>query len=116
MLRGTLGEVLRVVEVFLEELLKRVRVKEVYLFGSYAKEMWVKTSDIDLVVVSPDFRGIPYLERLDLINEVQWRLNIKPFIEAVPLTPEELEVKLKESAVIRDASKYWISVDRPPRP
>jgi len=40
----------------------------------------------------------------------QWKLNIRPFIEAIPLTPEELEAKLKESAVIRDASKYWIRV------
>ena len=53
---------------------------------------------------------MPYLERLDLINEIQWKLNIRPFIEAIPLTPEELEAKLKESAVIRDASKYWIRV------
>jgi hypothetical protein len=28
----------------------------------------------------------------------------------IPLTPEELEVKLRESAVLRDASKYWIKV------
>jgi len=41
---------------------------------------------------------VPYLERLDLINEIQWKLNIRPFIEAVPLTPEELEAKLKERA------------------
>jgi len=114
-LRGTLGEVLRAVELLLEELSKRVRVESAYLFGSYAKGTWIRTSDVDLVIVSPDFRGVPYLERLDLVNEVQWRLSIRPFIEAVPLTPEELEVKLEESAVIRDASRYWIRVDRPPR-
>jgi hypothetical protein len=53
---------------------------------------------------------MPYLKRLDLINEIQWKLNIKPFIEAISLTPEELEVKREESVVIRDASKYWIRV------
>ena len=55
----------------MEELSKRVRVEEAYLFGSYARGTWIKTSDVDLVVVSPDFRGMPYLERLDLINEIQ---------------------------------------------
>ena len=110
-----MGEVLRAVELLLEELSRRVRVEGAYLFGSYAKGTWIRTGDVDLVVVSPDFRGVPYLKRLDLVNEVQWRLSIRPFIEAVPLTSEELEVKLEESAVIRDASRYWIRVDRPPR-
>ena len=109
-MRGMLSKALKAVELLLEELSKRVRVEEAYLFGSYAKGTWIKTSDVDLVVVSPDFRGMPYLERLDLINEIQWKLNIRPFIEAIPLTPEELEAKLKESAVIRDASKYRIRV------
>jgi len=111
-----LSEALKAIERFLEELSKRVRVEEAYLFGSYAKGTWIKTSDIDLIIISPDFRGIPYLKRLDLINEIQWKLSIKPFIEAIPLTPEELEVKLKESVVIRDASKYWIRVNWPPPP
>jgi len=110
MLRDMLREVLRAIELFLEELSKKIRVEEAYLFGSYAKGTWIKTSDIDLIIVSPDFREMPYLKRLDLINEIQWKLNIKPFIEAIPLTPEELEVKLRESVVIRDASKYWIRV------
>jgi len=45
--------------------------------------------------------------------EIQWKLNTRPFIEAISLTPEELGAKLKESVVIkviRDASKYWIRV------
>ena len=110
MSKSTLGEILRVVELFLEELSKRSRIERAYLFGSYAKGTWVKTSDVDLVVVSPDFRGMPFTERLDMVNELQWKLNIRPFIEVIPLTPEELEVKLRESAVLRDASKYWIQV------
>jgi len=41
------------------------------LFGSYVKGSWIKTSDIDLVVVSRDFEGMSFTERLDLINRLQ---------------------------------------------
>jgi len=68
------GEVLRAVELFLEELSRRIRVKDACLFGSYAKATWIETSNnIDLVIVSPNFRGMPYLKRLDLINEIRWK-------------------------------------------
>ncbi len=102
--------VLEAVSKLLSLLSSRVRIEAAYLFGSYAKGTWVKTSDIDLIVVSRDFEGKPYLERLDMINEIQWRARIRPFIEAIPLTPEELEEKLKTSVVLRDASKHWIEI------
>ncbi|MEM1930111.1 MAG: nucleotidyltransferase domain-containing protein [Thermofilaceae archaeon] len=89
---------------------RRIRVREAYLFGSYAKGTWLKTSDVDLVIVSEDFRGMRFLDRLDLINELQWKAGIRPFVEAIPLTPEEFAERLRESAVLRDASKYWIKI------
>ncbi|MEM2316049.1 MAG: nucleotidyltransferase domain-containing protein [Candidatus Nezhaarchaeales archaeon] len=46
-------------------------VERAYLFGSYVKGSWIKTSDIDLVVVSRDFEGMSFTERLDLINRLQ---------------------------------------------
>ncbi|MEM2273978.1 MAG: nucleotidyltransferase domain-containing protein [Thermofilum sp.] len=101
---------LRAARTLLELLSQRIKVKEAYLFGSYAKGTWLKTSDVDLVVVSEDFRGMKFLERLDLINELQWKAQIKPFVEAIPLTPEEFAERLQESALLRGASKHWIRI------
>ncbi|MEM2823986.1 MAG: nucleotidyltransferase domain-containing protein [Thermofilaceae archaeon] len=101
---------LRAALSLLELLSRRIRVREAYLFGSYAKGTWLKTSDVDLVIVSEDFRGMRFLERLDLINELQWKAGIRPFVEAIPLTPDEFAERLQESAVLRDASKYWIKI------
>ncbi|MEM4640676.1 MAG: nucleotidyltransferase domain-containing protein, partial [Thermofilum sp.] len=89
---------LRAARSLLELLSRRIRVREAYLFGSYAKGTWLKTSDVDLVIVSEDFRGMRFLDRLDLINELQWKAGIRPFVEAIPLTPEEFAERLRESA------------------
>ncbi|MCS7128270.1 MAG: nucleotidyltransferase domain-containing protein [Sulfolobales archaeon] len=98
------------VNTLLKLLSLRIKVEKAYVFGSYVKGTWLKSSDIDLVIVSQDFEGMPYLKRLDLINEVQWKACIRPYVEVIALTPEEFSKKLQESAVLRDASKYWVRI------
>jgi len=105
------GEVKEAVEEFLKELSKRFRVSCVYVFGSRVRGDWIKTSDIDLVVISRDFEGMSLTRRLDVVNEIVWRRRIRPYIEVIPLTPEEFEERKRLSAVLRDASKYWVKVD-----
>ncbi len=90
---------------------KGFRVDKVYLFGSYAKGTWLKTSDIDVVIVSRDFKGIDFVKRLDIINEIIWREKIEPYIEVLPYTEEELRERITKSIVLRDASRYWIHID-----
>jgi len=111
-LRTISQEVLEAVRKLVKELLKNegIAVERAYLFGSHAKGSWIKTSDVDLVIVSRCFEGMSFLKRLDLVNRVQWRAGIRPFIEAIPLTPDELKERVERSAVLRDASKYWIEI------
>ncbi len=86
-------------------------IEHVYLFGSYARGDWLKTSDVDIIMVSKDFKDIPFTKRLDIINEVLFKEGIEPYIEALPYTMEELVEKMKKSIVIASASKYWINLD-----
>jgi len=37
-------------------------------------------------------------------------VGVRPFIEAIPLTPDEFKERVERSALLRDASKYWIEV------
>ncbi|MEM4418985.1 MAG: nucleotidyltransferase domain-containing protein, partial [Candidatus Nitrosocaldus sp.] len=87
-----------------------IRVKEAYLFGSYAKGTWIRESDIDLLIVSDDFKDIRFSDRLDVVNSLVFREGIKPYVEAIPLTSDEFRDRLEHSVVVRDASKYWIRV------
>lgn len=110
MLSNIPGEVLRDVELFLRKVNERFKIKEAYLFGSFVRGDWLKTSDIDLVIVSEDFNGVGFLSRLDALNKIQWDLGLRHFIEVIPLTPQEFQERLQYSAVLRNASKYWIRV------
>jgi len=100
------------VKKLLEALSRVINVEEAFIFGSSVKGDWLKESDVDLVVISRDFEKMPFIKRLDLIEEIQWKQRIKPHIEVFPYTPRELREKLEASAVIRDASRYWRRVQK----
>jgi len=91
----------------LEALSRRIRVEEAYVFGSSVRGDWLRSSDVDLVVVSRGFKEMSFMERLELVEEVQWKEKVRPHVEVIPLTPEELKEKVGSSAVLIDASKYW---------
>ena len=52
------NSLIKKIKLFVEELEKeKLQVKQVYLFGSYARNQAHEWSDIDLAVVSDDFTG-----------------------------------------------------------
>ena len=82
-----------------------IEVKAIYLFGSYARGDYLKTSDVDLIVVSDSWKDKPFLQRLDIVNEVIWERRLGN-LEIIPVTTRELEEK--SSLILRDAEKYWV--------
>ncbi|RFA95329.1 nucleotidyltransferase domain-containing protein [Pyrobaculum aerophilum] len=102
MAKEVVDEILKLVEALRRE---GVEVDAVYLFGSWARGDWLYDSDVDIVIVSPAFREMPWLRRLELVAKVEARLDLKHSFDVLPYAPEELgEVK---SAVLRDAMRYW---------
>ena len=110
MQKNILKLVIETVKKYLQIVSKYFNIDEAYLFGSYVKGTWLKHSDIDLVIVSNDFSKLNYLRRLEILYKIQWDMKITPFIEVIPLTPSEFEVKKERSFVLRDAKKYWIKI------
>jgi len=64
-----------------------VGVSRLILYGSYGKGNWREDSDIDLVVVSPDFEGKSHWERSEMLGRAVY--EVWQPIEAVAMTPEE---------------------------
>jgi predicted nucleotidyltransferase len=61
---------------------KGLQISKIVLFGSYAKEIENNESDVDLIIVSKDFRNKTIFERIDLtsgINKSLVKTFQKPF-------------------------------------
>lgn len=72
-----------------------IRPKEIILFGSYADGTARDDSDIDLIVVSNDFKNMNVRERLELLGLAAGRV-FEP-IEALGYTEAEIEEAKKET-------------------
>jgi len=79
---------MKAVEKFRTALAKRgVRVSDLILFGSHATGHAHEGSDIDLVVISDDFAGRGYWERIELLASAVYEIMAP--IEAVAMTRQE---------------------------
>lgn len=80
---------------FLEQQLKRggLHIYKLILFGSQATGHATVDSDIDIVVLSEDFRDKDIFERAQLIKDAEIQ-TIKKFMvpfDIITMTPEEFE-------------------------
>lgn len=64
-----------------------VTIKQIILFGSLKDGTFREDNDIDLVVISDDFNGMGYWQRIDLLSEAIYEI-FEP-IEAVAITSDE---------------------------
>jgi predicted nucleotidyltransferase len=82
---------------YLARLERRYRPRLVVVFGSRARGEALVESDLDLLVVSERFRGVPFLERA-------WRLLAElelPFAaDVLCYTPEEFARKRRELGIV----------------
>lgn len=84
------GAVLSIIARFRKSMESQgIRISKLILFGSYAKGNFHEGSDIDIVVLSDDFTGKDYWQRIDLLSNAIYEV-FEP-IEAVAMTPEEWE-------------------------
>lgn len=84
-------EIIRKFGLTLEKL--GVKPERILLYGSYAKGTPREDSDIDIIVISEDFKNKNLRERLELLGIAAGRV-FEP-IEALGYTPEEIEVNKK---------------------
>ena len=72
---------------------QNLKISKIALFGSQAKGNVTEESDIDIVIVSKEFRGKTIFERVALIKESEV-LTIRKFmvpLDIIAMTPEEFE-------------------------
>ena len=70
-----------------------LNVSRIILFGSQSTGAASEESDIDVLIVSKDFRGKDIFERVQLVKDAEV-MTIKKFLvplDTVTMTPEEFE-------------------------
>lgn len=93
--------VLEVISAFREALEHEgIKVNKLVLFGSFATGRYREDSDIDVVVISNDFKAKSYWERIDILSNAIYEV-FEP-IEAIAYTSEEWE---KGESALADYAK-----------
>lgn len=91
----------KIIRPFIKKLTKRYHVKKLILFGSRARGDNLKTSDFDFIIVSDDFKGVPFPKRMGYVHHY-WDgpLDLEPLC----YTGDELK-RLKNVGIIKKALK-----------
>lgn len=92
---------------FRQRLVERVAPQQVLLFGSRAAGTHLHSSDIDLLIVSDEFDGMPWLDRLHLVLSL-WDGDLA--VEPLCYTVAEFERRSKQVSIVREAARTGIPI------
>ncbi len=86
-----------------------IRVERAILFGSRVRGDALLTSDLDLILASPDFEGVFFTDRPMAVHDT-WDFEGAPSLEVLCYTPDELARKSERIGIVRTALEHGISV------
>lgn len=100
------NNVKKITEDYIKNFPPNIKVKGVFLFGSYATGKIREESDIDIAVISPDFKEIPFIKRLELLSKLRKsKMSRSAPMDIIGYTPEEFKNIDKESIIMRRAKR-----------
>jgi len=98
---------IKLVQKFKRNINKSVKVDKLILFGSRAKDNFNRYSDFDLLIVSPDFKGVPWYKRPTKFY-LMWKEDYP--LEILCYTPEEIRKRMEKINIVSEAFKEGIEI------
>jgi len=98
----------RIASKFAKNIRKKFKINKIILFGSRARGDNLLNSDFDFLVVSSDFEGVFFTDRIAKLY-LFWEdypLNVEPLC----YTPKEFKIKLNSFGIVRTAVKEGIEI------
>jgi len=95
------------IKIFVEKLERDFKIEKIIFFGSRARGKHKEESDIDLIIVSPDFKGMNFFERVSKMYEY-WDLEMP--VDFICYTNEEFNHLKKRISIVRDAVEEGVVV------
>lgn len=95
-----------IVNHYIDELEKDIKVDDILLFGSFANGTQNKNSDVDLIIVSKDFKKMDFNERLDWLQLKRDKKTFQIALDIIGYTPNEFKIAEKQSPMFSRARQY----------
>ena len=100
-------EVLTNLKKLKSRLNNQFKIQKFMLFGSRARDDWLLNSDVNIILISSDFKKLKFKERsAEVIGHWDGPIDLEPLC----YTPEEFKRKSKEIGIVRQAIKDGIRV------
>lgn len=96
------------INTFLKKVDKDFKIKKAIFFGSSAIGNANKDSDIDLIIISDNFEGLDFFERVSKMYDY-WNLNIP--VDFLCYTEKEFNKLKKAVSIVSHALKNGMIVD-----
>jgi Nucleotidyltransferase domain. len=91
-----------ILEDFVQKLKHKYHICELLLFGSRAEGRADRESDYDLIIVSVDFQGMEFTERIYAVRKL-WASDVG--VDILCYTPQEFAKKASQIGLVSDATK-----------
>ena len=98
---------LEAVKRFVEKVDRDFRLEGAFLFGSRARGDHFLHSDVDVLLVSRDFEGVRFTDRMTMMYDY-WSYEYP--LEVLCYTPSEFDKKKKQIGIVRHAIKWGVRV------
>lgn len=96
---------IKITQDYLDSLKEKIEIKKAILFGSAARGQFTRDSDLDIIVISPDFKKMEYMDRLKFLSKARGDKFIYVPMDILGYTEEEFEKITKESVVLEEAKR-----------
>ena len=78
-----------------------IEITSAFLFGSRARGDYLEESDWDVMLISPEFAGIPFPERPTMVLQ---RIPLRR-VELLCYTEEEFQRRVEDIGIVAEAAK-----------
>ena len=99
--------IIKLLENFKIQTSRELPIQKLILFGSMAKENARKWSDIDLVIVSNNFKKLKFRKRATKMYDY-WNLDYP--VDFLCYTPEEFNKLKKQITIVKEAVENGIEI------
>ncbi len=100
-------KIIELLRQFKAKIQKKYDIEKIILFGSVARGIYTKESDIDLIIVGDEFKDKSVLKRSPPFY-LEWDLGYP--VDILCYLPSEFEEKKKQISIVREAVREGIEI------